>query len=214
MRRALPLAITFFFGVFMVGEFFIPHWIYREFTAEFLEWGLILAAAAFILGLVNLIQVNLPKVLNRDKDWPYKLIMLGALVVTLAAGIWGGEHNRQDPGQLYKWIYDFLFVPLNATMFALLAFFIASAAFRAFRARNLDATLLLAAAILVMISRVPMGESIPFIGDYLPRFMNWIMDVPNIAARRAIFIGAALGAVATALRVILGIERSHLGGEG
>jgi len=87
-----------------------------------------------------------------------------------------------------------------------------SAAFRAFRARNLEATVLLSAAILVMIARVPMGESIPVLGDYLPRLMNWIMDIPNTAARRAIFIGAALGAIATGLRVILGMERSHLGG--
>jgi hypothetical protein len=64
-----------------------------------------------------------------------------------------------------------------------------------------------------MLARVPIGEAIPVIGDYLPKVMNWIMDVPNIAGRRAIFIGAALGAVSTGLRVILGLERSHLGGE-
>ena len=213
MKRTLPLVITFFVGMFMIGEFFIPHWRYRLVTAQFLEWGLVLAAGTFLLGLVNLIQVNLPKVIRREKDWPYKLIMLLTLALTLAVGFAEGG-ARQEAGHVYKWLYDFVFIPLNATMFALLAFYIASAAFRAFRARNVDAALLLAAAVVVMIARVPLGESIPIIGDYLPKFMNWIMDVPNIAARRAIFIGAALGAVATGLRVILGIERSHLGGEG
>ena len=212
MKRSIPLVITFFVGMFMIGEFFIPHYQYRVWTAEFLEWGLILAAAAFLLGLFNLIQVNLPKVLKRDKDWGYKLIMLVALVGTLIAGALSGEH-RHEGGTLYKWVYDFLFVPLNATMFALLAFYIASAAFRAFKARNLEAALLLGAAIVVMIARVPAGESLPIVGEKLPQFMNWIMDVPNIAARRAIFIGAALGAVATGLRVILGLERSHLGSD-
>lgn len=211
MKRTLPLILTFLVGLFMVGEFFIPHYRYRIWTAEFLEWGLILAAAAFLLGLVNLIQVNLPKVIKREQDWGYKLIMLVALAVTLVAGFTGGE--TRDSEGLYKWIYDYTFIPLNATMFALLAFYIASAAFRAFKARNLEAALLLGAAIIVMVARVPAGESLPLIGDYLPRFMNWIMDVPNIAARRAIFIGAALGAVATGLRVILGLERSHLGAD-
>ena len=98
-------------------------------------------------------------------------------------------------------------------MFALLAFYIASAAFRAFRARNAEATVLLVAACIVMVARVPMGENLPLVGEKLPQFMNWIMDVPNIAARRSIFIGAALGAVATGLRVILGVERSHLGAD-
>ncbi len=213
MKRTLPLVITFCVGLFMIGEFFVPHYQYRLITAEFLEWGVVLAAAAFVLGLINLIQVNLPKVLRREKDWGYKAVMLVALVVTLVVGFAEGG-ARQQAGHVYKWIYDSMFIPLNATMFALLAFYIASAAFRAFRARNVDAALLLGAAVIVMIARVPLGESLPVVGEYLPRFMNWIMDVPNIAARRAIFIGAALGAVATGLRVILGIERSHLGGEG
>ncbi len=213
MKRLLPQAITLLVGLFMIGEFFIPHYRYRLLTAEFLEWGLILAATAFLLGLVNLVQINLPKVVRREEDWPYKLVMLVSLAVTLVAGFWAGE-GRYEAGAVYKWIYDHVFVPLNATMFALLAFYIASAAFRAFRARNLEATVLLSAAVLVMIARVPLGEAIPVIGDGLPIAMNWIMDVPNTAARRAIFIGAALGAVATALRVILGLERSHLGADG
>ncbi len=212
MRSTIPLIITFFVGLFMVGEFFIPHWRYRIWTAELLEWGLILAAGAYMLGLANLIQVNLPKVMKKERDWGYKAVMLVSLVVTLFIGFHDGQH-RHDDGAAYKWVFEFVFTPLNATMFALLAFYIASAAFRAFRARNVEATVLLVAACVVMLARVPMGEAIPVIGDYLPRFMNWIMDVPNIAARRAIFIGAALGAVATGLRVILGLERSHLGAD-
>jgi hypothetical protein len=211
VKRTIPLIVSFIVGMMMVGEFFIPHYQYRAVTNEFLEWGLILSAGAFLLGLVNLVQVNLPKVKRKEEDWQYKGIMLVALVVTLIIGFSGGT-ARQDAGYSYKWFFDYVFVPLNATMFALLAFYIASAAFRAFRARNLEATVLLTAAILVMIARVPIGESIPIIGDYLPRLMNWIMDIPNTAARRAIFIGAALGAIATGLRVILGMERSHLGG--
>ncbi len=212
MRSTFPLVLTFFVGMFMIGEFFIPHWRYHVWTAELLEWGLILAAAAYVLGLINLIQVNLPKVLERSQDWQYRAILLVSLFATLAAGFHAGE-NRRDAGTLFDWLYDFMFVPLNATMFALLAFYIASAAFRAFRARNLESTLLLGAAILVMLAQVPMGEDLPLVGEKLPQFKNWIMDVPNVAARRAIFIGAALGAVATGLRVILGIERSHLGAE-
>ncbi len=212
MRSTVPLVITFVIGIFMVLEFFIPHWRYHVWTAEFLEWGLILAAGAYVLGLTNLVQVNLPKVMRKDRDWGYKAVMLAALFATLIIGFAGGQ-TRHDTGSAYAWLFEFVFTPLNATMFALLAFYIASAAFRAFRARNVEATVLLVAACIVMLARVPMGESLPFIGDYLPQFMNWIMDVPNIAARRAIFIGAALGAVATGLRVILGLERSHLGGD-
>ena len=209
MRTTLPLIITFVVGMIMLGEAFIPHWRYRVIAGNIFEWGLILAAAAFLLGLINLVQVNLPKVLRREPDWGYKAIMLVALVATLIVGFSDGAGRLED-GMAYKWVFDFVFIPLNATMFALLAFYIASAAFRAFRARNVEATVLLAAAIVVMIGRVPIGEAL---SERLPTLVNWLMEVPNTAARRAIFIGAALGAIATGLRIIFGIERSHLGGE-
>lgn len=210
MKRTLPLLITFLFGLFMVGEYFIPHWRYHVWTGNFLEWAQVVSSAAYLMGILNLLQVNVPTVARRGEDWPYKLVMLGSLFITLLLGFIAGEH-RQEDGQLYKWIYDAIYTPLSATMFALLAFYVASAAFRAFRARNLEAGLLLSAAALVMAFRVPLGEWIPVIGEPLSHFMNWILDVPNTAARRAIFIGGALGTIATGLRVILGLERSHLG---
>lgn len=207
MKRTLPIILTFFFGLAMVLGDFIPHHKYRAMTAEFLEWGLILAAAAYLLGIVNLLQVNVPRVLRRERDWGYKLVMLLCFAGTVIFGFLEGE-QRQEPGAIYKWIYDSAFTPLSSTMFALLAFYIASAAFRAFRARNLEAGILLVTAMVVMIGRVPVGE---WISADLPHFVNWIMDVPNTAAKRAIYIGGALGAISTGLRVILGLERSHLG---
>ena len=118
-----------------------------------------------------------------------------------------------DDTKVYKWIFDYILTPLSATMFALLAFYIASAAFRAFRARNVDATILLVAACIMMLATVPVGEQIPFFGDYLLHLKSWLMDVPNVSTRRAIFVGAALGTISTGLRILLGIERSHLGGD-
>ncbi len=212
MKRTLPLLVTFVIGMIMIGEFFIPHHAYREMTKELLEWGAILAAGAFLLGMFNLIQVNWPVIRDRKPDWGYKVAMLVSLCVMLIAGFLGGE-DRLEAGYSFKWMFDYMFVPLNATMFSLLAFFIASAAFRAFRARNTEATVMLVAAALVMLAAVPIGASIPGVGEYLVAIKNWIMSVPNNAARRAIFIGAALGAIATGLRVILGLERSHLGGD-
>ena len=92
-------------------------------------------------------------------------------------------------------------------MFSLLAFFIASASYRAFRARTLEATLLLIAGALVMIGRVPIGD---LMWHQLPVIADWIMDIPQMAAKRGILIGIALGMVVTSLRIILGIERSYL----
>ena len=106
--------------------------------------------------------------------------------------------------------YQFFFnimIPIQATMFSMLAFYIASAAYRAFRARSLLASILLVAALIIMIRFVPLGP----ISNWISDISAWILKVPNMAAKRAIFIGVGLGMVATAIKVLLGIERSYLG---
>jgi len=81
--------------------------------------------------------------------------------------------------------------------------------------RNVEATILLGAAMVVMLGRIPAGDSISrtLLGDpgRLGAFTEWLMNNPNAAAQRGIIIGAALGAASLSLRVILGIERSYLG---
>ena len=101
-------------------------------------------------------------------------------------------------------------VALQSTMFSLLAFFVASAAYRAFRARSPEASVLLLAAIIVMAGRVPLGE---YLLAGLGQLSDWIMQVPNTAAQRAILIGVSLGGIATSIKIIFGIERAYLGGE-
>ena len=114
----------------------------------------------------------------------------------------------KSPYGIYRWLFLYILVPMEATMFALLAFYIASASFRAFRARSLEASLLLIAAIFVMIGRVPIGD---YIWEPLGDIADWIMQYPNGAAKRAIMIGVGLGMAATSLKLMLGIERAYLG---
>lgn len=206
MRRRIPLLVTFFCGAFFAVEYFVPHVAMKDAGAVLRDWVSILTSVAFILGGINLLTVNVPKIRRREPDWGYKVVLLAAAVAMLASGIAFGKD-----GGPFHFLYENVFVACNSMMFALLAFFIASAAFRAFRARNVEAVLMLSTAVLVMIAQVPLGDWIApgFFGE----LKVWILSYGNSAGRRAIMIGAALGAISTGLRVIVGLERSYLGGE-
>ncbi|MDD2997864.1 MAG: hypothetical protein EOM80_14785 [Erysipelotrichia bacterium] len=120
-------------------------------------------------------------------------------------------------------LFQGVFKAAQATMFSLLAFFVASASFRAFRVKSKEAGLLMGAAFIVMLGNVPIGNLIskylayiPLIGQYLDIAMikEWIMAYPSSAAQSAILVGAMLGYISASMKIIFGVERSHLGGEG
>lgn len=129
---------------------------------------------------------------------------------------WSGDYTGS--GSPFWWIYEFVFKPLTATMFALLAFFVASAAFRAFRAKNVEAALLLGTAFIILLGRTAAGVALTawlpeeLAGLRIENVTVFIMAVFNTAGNRAIMIGIALGLAATSLRILLGIDRSYLGG--
>jgi hypothetical protein len=215
MRREIPLIITSVVGIAFVIQYFIPHSPFDRFEQLFSDWFFIIAACAIWLGALNLLKLSIIKVQKRKKDWQYAAIIIISWLAMAAAGIAGGP-GFQTPGTVFTWMYDSFYTPLSATMFAILAFFVASASYRAFRARNIQATLLLVAGFLVMMGRVLFDDMIfgPFVSHFTPLsdISSFIMNYPNLAGQRAIMIGIALGTVSTALRIMLGIERSYLGG--
>jgi len=223
MRREIPLAITFLVGLFMLVDFFVPHYAVSAVGEEMKQWGTIVIAASIVLGIGNLIRVHSKKIARRQDGWGFSVVCRTVMAVMLWFGLWPGEKLGPNPlvgsigqGTYFNWMYLNMDVPLQGTMFSLLAFYIASAAYRAFRLRSPEASLLLIAAIVVMLGRVPLGQlltkNLPEKAT-LPWLTETIMTYPNMAAFRGILIGAALGVMATGLRIILGIERSYLGGE-
>lgn len=219
VRVLIPTIVTFVTGIVLIAAFFIPHEPFRTFDRDFSTWFDIVAAFAFILGGGNLLRMHGDRVYRRHKDRLFSLVTVVGFLVTLFVGVfkirYSGPHNWaaavDENGTVFQFIYDSMFDPLSAAMFSLLAFFVASASFRAFRAKTPEATLLLLAAFVILLGRTFIGSAL---GSWLPSLSAWIMTWPNAAGQRAIMIGIALGIISTSLKLILGIERSHLGGGG
>jgi hypothetical protein len=201
----------------MIIQFFIPHQPFTNMYNTLLDWSIIISIFALVIGLSSLIKLHYTRIARKTKDLPYSIVvfagMLGMAIAGLARGV--------GDGSWFMWLFKNVQVPMQSTMFSLLAFFIASAAYRAFRARTFEATLMLVTAIIIMLARVPIGnflwqnvvpDSIVQHWANMPDDVSgWILKVPSMAARRGILLGISLGAIATALKIMLGIERSYMG---
>jgi hypothetical protein len=204
MKTQFPVAIAFLSGFIMVIAFFVPEKHLENFSQNLLTFVTIVGGFTLLLGIVNILRANVQVVKRREKEWGFKLLLILTLVVmALSSFIWGTRE-----GTVYHWMFQNMQAPMMSTMFSLLAFFIASAAYRAFRARTREATILLVVSVIVMLGRIPLGQ---FLWGKLPEITDWIMAYPNLAVQRGIIIGAALGAASMSLRIILGIERTYMG---
>jgi hypothetical protein len=204
MKRQIPLVLVFTFGVLLAIQYFVPSEPSQRGYEFVLDWITIIGIFAMVLGIWSQIHVGYYKIKHRSEDWQYSVVTLVSMFAMILFGLsfFGGLH-----GTIFRLIYNNIFIPIQATIFSLLAFYIASASYRAFRARSAVSTVLLVAALLLMLRVIPMGP----LADPINKIGNWMLLVPNLAAKRAILIGVGLGGVATALKIVLGIERSYLG---
>ena len=231
MKRLVPMIITAVVGVVLIISFFVP--MTKSWGETATTWFGVIAAVAFVLGGGNLLKVHLKKTSDRSEGWGYSLIILGTFLLTLVVGLlkvgvtptvmnpnlaWAGDFQQSESA--FGWAYEYAFKPLTSTMFAMLAFYVASAAFRAFRAKNFEAILLLGTAFVILLGRTFAGfwltnwipKDGPFSGLRIEELSVYVMQVFNTAGTRAIIIGIALGIAATSLKILMGLDRSYLGG--
>lgn len=220
MKRRIPLLITLFVGTLLIVSVFVPPLEgMQENSTLFFD---IIAVFAFFLGGGNLIRIHMTKVARRKGDWAYSVVTLFGFLLMLSSGLFKiGPGTISSPvdmeGSWFQTLFFYLMSPLNSTMYALLAFFVASASYRAFRAKNREATILLIAAFIILLGQTPFGTMLTaWVPDsvsllQIPNMAVWIMTSPNLAGQRAILIGIGLGVVGMSLRIILGIERTYLG---
>ncbi|MEE9584617.1 MAG: hypothetical protein V3W51_03970 [Candidatus Brocadiales bacterium] len=212
LRRTIPLAICFVVGTMIAFQYFVPHQLSSDFLELMTRWDKIIAGFAVFIGAYSLFHLHYGRIKYKVAGWGYSIFVFIGAGLMLGFGLYNGGEGfwlDKNADTMFDWLYIYVQVPAGATIFSILAFFMASAAYRTFRARTIESALLLVAAIIVMLGRVPLGA---LISEHLPTAADWIMAVPNLAAKRGILLGVSLGAIATAIKIIFGIERQYLGG--
>ena len=219
-KRTIPLILVFIMGVVAFVQNYVPHPTSERVLKEVTSASLIIGGFGLFIGAYSLLHMHVTRIRKRQPGWAYSALVFIGAAGMIFLGLWnngvGPMRDAPDPqGTWFTWAYMNVQIPCSSTLFSILAFFMASAAFRTFRARNLSAALLLIAALIVMFGQVPISE---VVGRWFGRptvfneFGNMLMDYPNVAAKRGVMLGVSLGAIAQSLRVIFGIERSYLGG--
>ncbi|MGB9724431.1 MAG: hypothetical protein ACPL7G_11130, partial [Chloroflexia bacterium] len=87
------------------------------------EWATIIAAFGLLLGLVNVARVHGRRVMRREKDWPYSLVLLLSALTVLVLGLLPGSIGSGE--RWVQWAFHYVLEPLSTTFFSLLAFFLA-----------------------------------------------------------------------------------------
>jgi len=214
MRRGIIIITTFIGGLFFFLEFVLPEqWfgnpnIFSEWMPTVNNFLMIVGSFAVGIGVINLVAVHGQQITKKGPAWINSAGFFTGLILMLLFGF------GQDVFPVFKTGFNFLFqymvVPLGATIFSLLAFYIVSAAYRAFKIKTTDAMLMTLTAFIVILGQVPFGN---LISQSWPHFLQfpclsaWIMNNLNSAASRGVLFGSAVGALAISLRIWLSLEK-------
>ncbi len=199
----LNLALAYVAGVVSLVGFFTRGPV-ANLGGTLAQWVAVLVGFALLVGLGTLIKVHLTRVAKRDEGWLYSLVLVGSALVVVGLGLLGGGPGDATVSWVFQWIYQ----PLGAAVFSLLAFFLTTALFRMTHMRSREAIVLLLIALVVIIGQAPFSSVAPI--NIVVGVKDWILQYPALAGIRAILLGVSFGAIATSLRILLGFDRPYL----
>ncbi len=193
---------------------------------------------AFLLGLgaFSVLRIHIGKVAKQQKDWGFSIVLLTSMFAMIVIGYWSWyiekfamvktDFRMRENWMFVNYAKDLLFdgflQKMDGAMFSVIAFYIMSAAYRAFRIRSVEATILLASALIMMLSLLPIADiaSSNLVSSITGGDNNhWAnnLKLTEIAGLirtgfqapgiRAIDFGIGVGAMAMGLRLWLSLDK-------
>ena len=198
-RRGIPIAIGAAACTIVVASYFTDDASLGAASDGLQLWGIIIAGFAALLGLASY-AIHNGRQIARKKS-VYSALALASALGTIALGLTLGPASAE-----YGWLSANVLTPLSMSVGAFIGFFIVSAAFRTFRARSLEAGIVLASAVVIMLKNMPVGE---YLFPGVLSLGNWLNDVASLGGNRGFTIAFAVGAIIAGVRQVLGYERGR-----
>lgn len=201
--RILTAVIAIAAGILILSGYFFP--ALADVQALLLNWAIILAGVAALVGIFNLVSVHTDKIRRQEKGSTYSALLIIALIVTfLFAMILHPDHSTMEI------VLSGIIIPVEAALMGLLTITLLYAAIRLLRRRaDLMSIVFLVTAVLLIFgsATLPFGN-VPVLGTLV---RPWITQVLALGGARGILIGVALGSLTTGLRVLFGVDRPYGG---
>ena len=204
MRRVglyIPLIIIYLSATLVLLDFFTNGLV--DGAGQLLTfWVSLISAFLLLIGLANIVRVHVTRIVGRHPSALYSAVLLLSAAGVIVAGVL--EHVQNLGNTDTDWIFRYVYQPLSTTLFSLLAFVIMGTAVRALRIGTVESTLLLVGALIVLLGQVAIAPAA------VSNISQWFQDYPVLGVIRGILIGTALGAIATSLRYLLGVDNQYL----
>lgn len=203
-KREIILFLTGIVGGLMIFEYFFSVKEVAAASSIIRNWVVIISTFALGLGIINAVRMHTSHIMKRTKiQWLFSAWLLGFFVLLTIIGLWNTKFI------VYDWTFKYVYTSLQSTFYALTGFYIFSAAYRAFRARSMEAAILIISGVLILLRNAPIGEAIwtgfPILGE-------WVLMKGQIGGMRTLTFVAAVGLVGFGIRTLLGLERGYYGG--
>jgi hypothetical protein len=204
LKFPISTAVAIAVGLIVLLGYFLSNNILVSLRVAFLEWAVIITAFALMVGVVNLAYVHWRKTKTAQTNSVYSFVLLISLVLTIVVVGWFGPSH-----EFSQWIFNYIQVPVETSLMALLAVVLAYVSARLLRRRlNSVSIIFVVTVLLVLIAATPiMGIDLPGLSE----FRDWVVQVPAVAGTRGILMGVALGIIATGLRILMGSDRPYRG---
>jgi len=208
LKNPVSTAVAIGVGFIVLAGYFIPSFTNIRFIL--LRTGLVLAAVALLVGIINLITVHIKKLGADSENSGYSLILVIALLATLIIGIVDmvqtylvGKPNFQ----MTNWIFTNIQLPIESSLLAVTAVSLTYAAASILRKRmDLFSIVFFFVVILVLLGSFSIPPAtLPF----LQVIREWILRVPALGGARGLLLGIALGTITTGIRILMGTDRPY-----
>jgi len=163
----------------------------------------VIVSFAVLVSLYTMTRREALRVTKRGKGWPYGLIMIGLTWFMIIVGVISGSS-----ADAFRFCTDAFILPGDATIYAILVFYLTSAGARAFKLKNLESLVLMIGAVTVLLKQAPLGE---YLFPYIGPVGSWMVNNVGMAATRVFAISATLGGIVLAVRLLTGKEMAMVG---